>query len=309
MLNFKKAQKSRSKLRLALIGPSGAGKTYSALAIATSLEGPVAVIDTEHGSASKYADLFDFDVLELDSFSPETYVKAIQAAVAAGYKTVVIDSLSHAWSGKDGALEQVDRAAAAMRTANTFGAWRNVTPLHNQLVDSIVGAGCHVIATMRAKTEYVQEKDERTGRTSIKKVGLAAVQRDGMEYEFDLVGDVNLDHQVVFSKSRIPSLDGAVVTKPGADLAKKLLEWLDGVAPVAPAPAPQAEVPVAVDPITPQQIKQVQILLKELGGITDELKAHIYTQYGVQSSKELDKASASLLIEDLRQRVAQKSQA
>jgi hypothetical protein len=195
-----------------------------------------------------------------------------------------------------------------MRTANTFGAWRNVTPLHNQLIDAIVGAGCHVIATMRSKTEYVQERDERTGKTSIKKVGLAAVQRDGMEYEFDLVGDVNLDHQVVFSKSRIPSLDGAVVTKPGAGLAKQLLGWLDGVVPEAAVPEPQAEVPVAVDPITPQQIKQVQILLKELGGITDELKAHIYTQYGVQSSKELDKNSGSLLIEDLRQRVAQKSQ-
>ena len=130
---FKKAVKSRSKLRLALIGPSGSGKTYSALAIAAGLGSNIAVIDTEHGSASKYADLFNFDVLELGSYSPEKYVEALKAAAAAGYDVVVIDSLSHAWMGKDGALEMVDRAAARSKSGNSFGAWREVTPQHNEI--------------------------------------------------------------------------------------------------------------------------------------------------------------------------------
>src|SRR5262245_61668408 len=136
-LQFTKATQQQGRLRLALIGPSGAGKTYSALNIAQHLGGHVAVIDTEHGSASKYATLFDFDVLELDSFAPSHYVEAIQAADAAGYDVLVIDSLSHAWMGKDGALEQVDRIAKRSQTGNTFGAWRDVTPQHNAMIEAM----------------------------------------------------------------------------------------------------------------------------------------------------------------------------
>lgn len=241
---FQKATKTKAKLRLALVGPSGSGKTYSALAIATELVGPtgrVAVIDTEHGSASKYAGRFSFDVLELDSCAPSTYVEALQAAAEAGYDAVVVDSLSHAWMGKDGALEQVDKAAKRSQSGNTFTAWRDVTPQHNALVEALITAPLHVVATMRAKTEYVMEKDQN-GKSSPRKVGLAPVQRDGLEYEFDVLGDIDLEHNLIISKTRCESLSGAVIQKPGANVAKVLLAWLSDGAD-APKVAPRFSAP------------------------------------------------------------------
>jgi hypothetical protein len=234
MLQFNRASKKSARLRLALIGPAGAGKTYTALAVASHLEGPVAVIDTERGSASKYSDAFEFDVLELDSHSPQTYIEAIAAAEEAGYRTLIIDSLSHAWTGKEGALSQVDRLARRSQTGNTFGAWRDVTPMHNNMVEAIVAAKMHVIATMRAKTEYVQEKNEKTGKTTVRKIGLAPVQRDGLEYEFDVVADLDQDNNCIIGKTRCPALAGQVFPRAGRDLARKLNAWLsDGGSPDA----------------------------------------------------------------------------
>ena len=246
---FRPAVKSRAKLRLALIGPAGSGKTFTALAVACRMvagqPGKVAVIDTEHGSAEKYADLFHFDTLHLESFSPARYVEAIAQAVAAGYEVIIVDSLTHAWSGKDGALEMVDRAAARSKSSNSFAAWRDVTPEHQKMVEAIVSAGAHVICTMRSKTDYVQEKDSN-GRTVIRKVGLSPVQRDGMEYEFDLVGDIDDSHQMTVTKSRILPLADAVIKKPGSELAVTLMEWLNaGPAPVAAAPVAPAFSPMA----------------------------------------------------------------
>lgn len=234
MLTFAPATKKTAKLRLALIGPAGAGKTYTALAIASHLGSKIAVMDTEHGSASKYAGIFPapFDVIEPDSFAPAMYAQVIQAAEQAGYDVLIIDSLSHAWSGKDGALEQVDRAAKRSQ-GNSFGAWRDVTPQHNDMVEAIVGARIHIIATMRAKMEYVQQKDERTGKTTVRKIGLQPVQRDGLEYEFDVVADLDTDNNLIIGKTRCPQLAGAVFPKAGEEVAAVLRDWLtDGV----PAP-------------------------------------------------------------------------
>jgi len=198
---FHKALKTDARLRLALMGPSGAGKTLTSLHLAQDLDaGPIALIDTERGSASKYADQFDFDVLELDSFHPEHYIEAIRAANTGDYGVLIIDSLSHAWAGKGGALELVDEAARKMKSSNTFAAWRDVTPLHHRLLDAILGTDCHLIATLRSKMENIQDKDEK-GRTLIRKVGLQAVQREGVEYEFDVVGEMDLDHVLTITKS------------------------------------------------------------------------------------------------------------
>ena len=237
-IQFRPAVKTESKLRMAIAGPSGSGKTYTSLLIAKRLAngGPVAVIDTERGSASKYSDIVGFDVLELESFAPQRYVEAIQAAESAGYTVLVIDSLSHAWTGKDGALEMVDRAAARSQSSNSFAAWREVTPHHNALVNAMLGANLHLIVTMRSKQEYVQEKDERTGKTSVRKIGLAPVQRDGMEYEFDVFGEMDNANKLIVSKSRCPALNEAVISKPDAKVAETLLGWLAG-APVEPKDA------------------------------------------------------------------------
>ena len=232
---FKKARKEQAKLRMGIIGPAGSGKTYTALITARNLvpDGKIAVIDTERGSASKYADIFEFDVCELESFHPENYIKTIQAAEEAGYDVLIIDSLSHAWAGKDGALELVDKAAARER-GNSFAAWRHVTPLHNAMVDAIIGARLHVIVTMRSKVEWVIEKDER-GKSVPRKIGLQPVQRDGLEYEFDVVADMDLDNNFIVSKTRCPALRGSVIHCPNEEPAKTLRAWLsDGVPVVEP---------------------------------------------------------------------------
>jgi len=224
---FKRATKSQIKLRLALIGISGGGKSYSALSIASHLGKSIAVIDTEHGSASKYADLFQFDTCELTSFHPQNYIDAINAA-SGNYDVLIVDSLSHAWMGKDGALEQVDRIAKRSPSSNTFAAWRDVTPLHNQLIEAMLLCQCHLIVTMRSKTEYVMEEYEDKGRKKTRptKVGLAPIQRDGLEYEFDVVGDMDRDNNLIVTKSRCPDLFGKVINKPGKDFTYTLRAWM-----------------------------------------------------------------------------------
>lgn len=231
-----KAEKKRAKLRLALDGPSGAGKTWTALAIASGIGKRVAVIDTERDSACLYANDFDFDSGNLDSFSPLTYVDAIRS-LEKDYDVIVIDSLSHAWFGKDGALEQVDMAQKRQKTANSYTAWRDVTPMHNALVDAMLQCRAHVIATIRTKTEYVQEKNDN-GKTVIRRVGLAPVQREGMEYEFTMVCDLDIDHVLTVSKTRCSLFDGAVIRKPGREVGEKLLAWLNDGAEEAPKPEP-----------------------------------------------------------------------
>jgi Cdc6-like AAA superfamily ATPase len=227
--SFRKATKASAKLRLALTGPPGSGKTYTSLNIAKHLGSSIALIDTEKGSASKYADLFEFDVLELESFHPQTYIDAIHAAEAVGFDVLIIDSFSHAWVGKDGALELVDRAKKQKQGGgNDFSAWRDITPLQNSLVEAIVSARLHVIATMRSKTEYVMEQNER-GKMVPRKVGLAPVQRDGVEYEFDVIGDLNPDNELIVTKTRCPQLNGAVIKQAGKEVADILSAWLEGV--------------------------------------------------------------------------------
>ena len=229
-MTFQHAQKSRAKVRIGMIGPSGSGKTYSALAVGCKMAslagGRVAVIDTERGSASLYADRFDFDVVELEDFSPRNYMQAIADAQKGGFAVLVIDSLSHAWTGKGGALEMVDKAAMKSQSANTFAAWRTVTPLHNQLVDTILQANCHVIVTLRSKTEWVIE-DGPNGKKIPRKIGLAPIMRDGIEYEFTVCGDLSSEHLYMISKSRCEALADAVIEKPGAALAEQLWEWIN----------------------------------------------------------------------------------
>lgn len=230
-IQFKKASKKESKLRLGIVGPSGSGKTFTALRVARSLGERVVVMDSEHGSASKYADMFDFDVFEPGSFNPKVYIDFLREAEAAGYDVAIVDSLSHAWMGKDGALEMVD-AAAKRNHGNSFAGWRDVTPLHNQMIEAILASRIHVIATMRSKTEYVIEEDSR-GKKVPRKIGMQPVQRDGMEYEFDVVGDIDHDHNFVITKTRCHALKDAVISEPGEDLGESLLKWLSGGEPMA----------------------------------------------------------------------------
>ncbi|MEM7118170.1 MAG: ATP-binding protein [Chloroflexota bacterium] len=236
---FQRAVKFESKLKLAIAGPSGSGKTYSGLALATHLvpDGKIAVVDTENRSAAKYSDLFTFDVLNMAApFHPDRFVEAIQGAEYGGYDVLVLDSLSHAWNGSGGLLELVDQFAKRMKTANSFAAWKDATPIQNRLVEAINAANLHLICTMRSKQEYVLEQIERNGRsvTTPRKVGMAPIQRDGLEYEFDVYLDMDIDNNAIVAKTRCPALNGQVIAKPSQQLAKTLSEWLKGEAPPEP---------------------------------------------------------------------------
>lgn len=234
-LTFRAAVKHESKIRMALVGPSGSGKTMTALKIATGLGGKIAAIDTEHRSMEKYADIFQFDVITPDSFHPQLCIDAIKAAEQADYSVFIVDSLSHFWIGKDGELELVDKAAKRSNSQSTFAAWRDVTPLHNQLVDTILSSRLHIIVTLRTKTEWVIETNER-GKQAPRKVGLAPVMKSEIEYEFDVVGDLNQSNELIITKTRCPQLSGGVYPKAGEDVAAIITEWCKGeAAPEQPA--------------------------------------------------------------------------
>ncbi len=220
-------------LRMGLVGPSGSGKTYTALKVATELGfQKVGILDTENRSARRYARAFSrrFVALELEHFSPRDYIAGIQTAVDAGIEVLVIDSLSHAWMGKGGVLEMVDQSTRRQSrggSGSSFNGWREVTPEHNKLVEALVHAPLHLIVTMRVKTDYIVEKDDK-GKSVPRKVGLAPVQREGLEYEFDVIAEISPEHEAVITKSRCPDLSDQVLPRPGGELARTLRAWLDG---------------------------------------------------------------------------------
>ena len=246
----RQATRRQLKARVAFDGPSGSGKTWTSLEWATVLAGEgrhrgrVLVIDTEHGSASLYSDVFTFEVITwAPPYDPGELADTIREAGAAGFDVIVVDSLSHFWEGEGGTLDIVDAAAQKAR-GNTFAGWKAGTPALRHLVDTILAAPMHVLATMRAKTEYVLETDSK-GKQAPRKVGMAPVMRAGIEYEFTLVGDLDLDHRVSITKSRCSAL-ADVLVQPGraGDAARQFLDWLTSGEEAEPLamPAPQGDV-------------------------------------------------------------------
>ena len=232
---FRKAERRKAKLRLAITGPAGSGKTYGALLIAQGLGGRIAMIDTENGSGDLYSAVCDYDILNINApFDPRKYIQAIHDAENESYDVLIIDSLSHCWISEGGLLDIKEQLAASGKY-NSFSAWSKVTPLQNKLIEAMLTSKCHIIATMRSRTDYVQVVNDK-GRTEIRKVGLAPVKRDGMDYEFGVVFDLNTEHSVTVSKDRTSLFDGQSFTL-STDTGAKLLEWLNSGADV-PVPAP-----------------------------------------------------------------------
>ncbi len=226
-MEFKTAQRKRAKLRLAIAGTSGSGKTYSSLVVASGIApwSKIAVIDSENGSGELYAHLGGYSVLTIEApYDPQKYINAIHIAEQSGFDVIIIDSLSHAWNGEGGILDQQGKAADTKYKGNSWAAWRECTPKHNALVEAMLKSSCHIIATMRSKTEYAQVTEN--GKTTIKKLGVAPIQRDGMEYEFTAVFDLSLDHIVSVSKDRTGIFDGQYF-KPDVMTGRKLLAWLN----------------------------------------------------------------------------------
>lgn len=231
-MTFAPARRSELKGRVALCGPTGSGKTWTALGWARQLGKTVALIDTERRSASLYADVFEFDTCAIDPpYHPQKLIDALKEA--ASYDVVIIDSLSHFWEGEGGVLEIVDAAAARSPSKNSYAAWGVGTPIQRHMVDSILEFPNHVIVTMRSKMDYLQEKDEK-GKTKITKVGMAPVQRNGVEYEFTVIGDLDMEHRLLISKSRCHALADRVI-QPGRheDAATEFRAWLEAGEPTA----------------------------------------------------------------------------
>ena len=217
---FNKAEKKKSRLRLALDGASGSGKTYSSLVIGSELSKKIAVIDTEHGSASLYSDKFDFDVMEIaPPYSPEAYIAGIAGAEKAGYEVLIIDSLSHEWDGSGGCLDIQNKLGGR------YTDWAKVTPRHDALIMAILSSSMHIICTMRTKAEYVVEVNNR-GKAIPTKVGTAPKQRDGMEYEFTTVFNINQQHMANVSKDRTGLFDGLNFIIDSS-VGKSMIEWLE----------------------------------------------------------------------------------
>lgn len=230
-MEIRKAVRRKAKLRLGMVAPSGAGKTYSALQLAFGLGGKIGMIDTEHGSGDLYANLGDYDIINIEApYTVQKYRDAITAFEKAGYDVIIIDSLSHAWAGDGGLLDKQGKIADSGK-GNSYTAWRTITPEHNGLIDAMLRSPCHVIATMRAKTEYVIEKNDR-GKDTPRKIGMAPVQREGMDYEFSVVFDIDSQHVAHASKDRTSLFDGQYFTISD-DTGKALLDWLEsGAEPV-----------------------------------------------------------------------------
>lgn len=246
------AARSSIHLRAGICGAGGSGKTYSALAIACALAerlniGPVYAIDSEHKSLLRYAYSprsgkgFKFQHVPMPDgdYSPHAYMAAFDFVIAQGAKVVLVDSLSHEWDGANGMLEQVDKAAEDAekrgRKPDNFSAWRTLTPLHKEFIESLLSMPAHVMFTLRAKMTYEARKDDK-GRMKFEKVGLGPIQREGIEYEPDLFFWMN-DAILTVDKTRCDRIaPGSTWEKPGADFAALLADWIEDVEPAAPTP-------------------------------------------------------------------------
>lgn len=199
-MKLQKAQKEQIKLRIGLSGASGFGKTYSALLLAYGITGDwskIAVIDTENGSVNLYAELGDFSTISLSApYSPEKYIQAIKACENASMEVIIIDSITHEWSGQGGCLQIHEKLGGR------FQDWAKITPRHQAFIDTILQSSCHVITTVRRKTEFSLDKDSN-GRMKVVKMGTKEQTREGFEYEltinFELIND---QHICVASKDR-----------------------------------------------------------------------------------------------------------
>ena len=271
------AQRLQLKLRFALAGPSGSGKTYTGLLFAGALGSRICVIDAEQGNAQKYCDLPGvpaFDIITLDDWTPEDYCAAIDAAQA--YEVVLIDSISPEWTAT---LEIKDEATLASRSQNAYTVgWRVATPRHNKFVQTMLACPGHVIATIQEKTAYILTTNEY-GSQVPKKCGMDPIQRDGIEFEFDIIGELDLENTLTIVKTRCKDLHGKTYRKPTGDVMTSIKAWLGTGRKV-------------------YTVRELTDTVKAAGGNVDDLYARMADLTpGVQKYTELNPSQIETLIE------------
>lgn len=222
-MKLQKAERHQVKLRIGLSGPSGFGKTYSALLMAYGITNDwnkIALIDTENKSASLYSHLGDFNVLSLEQpFEPERYLKAIKLCEDSNIEIIIIDSISHEWQGKGGCLEIHEQLGGR------FQDWAKVTPRHQSFIDAIILSKCHIVATSRSKVDYSLDKDGN-GKTKVMKLGTKSITREGFEYELTVNFEfLNDKHLVSASKDRTELFSNKPEFIINSSTGKKLMEW------------------------------------------------------------------------------------
>ncbi len=289
-LEVKDAVRRGQKARVVISGPSGAGKTWTLLSIATVLSGgeSFVVIDTENESAALYADKFKFKVINwTPPYDPIELTAAIKS-LQGDYPVIVTDSLSHFWTAEGGTLDIVNAAAAKMR-GNSYVGWKEGTPAQQGMYEAMIRCSAHILVGVRSSMEHIQEKDER-GKTIVRKIGMAPVQRTGLEYEFTVAGDMTMDHELIITKTRCDILDGKVYkAHKEKDMAATLKAWLDSAAPSEPRPDPVTPVTPLEDCISEPQRKRLMAIVGEAKMSHEDAKRYIFEVCGVDSSKLIPK--------------------
>lgn len=250
MSGFAKAQRYLTNPTIAITGPTGSGKTFSALRLAAGISKamgkPFAVIDTENGSASLYSEFFEFDTLNITPpFTTEKYIAAINLAEKAGYCALVCDSITHAWAGEGGLLEQKD-LLDSRPNSNRWTNWQPIKTKDLKFKNAYLHSSIpFFIATMRSKMEYAQSQNQGE-KAKVQKVGMAPVQAEGIEYEFSLVFDVAMNHECEVSKDRTHIFDKEKIFQITEETGMKLVAWRESgknkpvAAPTVP-PKPENE--------------------------------------------------------------------
>lgn len=285
---FKAASREDSKIKIAITGPAGSGKTYSAILLAKGLGGKIAIADTENASAGYYKHLGKFDVAKIKApFTTEKYIEAINYAVKNGYDTIVLDSITHAWSGQGGLLEQKNQLDA--RGGSGYTNWGKITPKQEAFMSAILDSDINVIATMRSKQDYVLV--EKNGKQVPQKVGLAPQQRDSVEYEFSIVLDVAMNHEALASKDRT-SIFGDTMFKISEETGKKIRAWLDDAEPEVLSVDPvvtSLDVPDLMTPAARSVLKQIHDLTEAMpeGDSKEDVKN--VTRANLNSEEKLNK--------------------
>lgn len=314
-MGFAPATREKTHLKAAIAGPSGAGKSFTWLTLAHAMKARglcrrIGVICTEGGKIKKYAGYvvdgvrWEFGVEVLTSFSPADYIAKLEMAMREGVDLVIIDGLSAEWQGTGGVLEIADRASEATR--NKFAGWKAATPQHNRFINTILNVPLHILATVRSKMGYVQVEEQRNGKTVCvpRRIGLEPIQRNGIEYEFEVFGEIDESHALRISKTICPAIDGAIGVKPGAEFFAPLIDWL----------AEGADVQVATyqpQLVSPADLTAALTRLAHAGVNLDLAKAWALQMFGARELSamtgeqfELFRAWVDVSTESHRQRLA-----
>lgn len=304
-MEIRKATRQKSKLRLGISGPAGSGKTYSALKLASGIApwNKIIVIDTENGSGDLYAHLGEYNVITLNApYTPERYIKAIQASEEAGMEVIIIDSVSHEWEGSGGILQINELVAQSKFKGNTWAAWSQTTPRHQAFIDTIVNSDCHIITTARAKIDTVQSE---TGK--VKKIGLKEIQREGFEYELTVNFTLDRDaHFASVSKDRTELFEGLDPFLITEKTGEQLKEWCEsGVTPVVKVKENPTTVEVPSE--HPHRTKLQKELMKrgaknpnEALTMLNEITGLEFEKFTAITEKEASTAMAKILMSDLK---------